>query len=190
MELAAPPAPGTAGLLGVPSHVRNWHEAILQPARYERTMLIQARELFRFWPITDGCFKVQELFLRQRNPLRWYSQLYASEGLCSEPPRRRVRTRSSLADVLKRLRQQSFERHSGKFASIRLIVIGQSSSPHLVHRDRVAGDFHCAVDKSRYRSRLLTQLLEGRIIRCRIGQQAPPMFGSREWGGRESVSRQ
>src|SRR4029453_15942682 len=38
------------------------------PAPCERTMLIQAKELFRFWPITDGCRKVQEFLLRQRNP--------------------------------------------------------------------------------------------------------------------------
>src|SRR5262249_21058993 len=156
-------------------------------------MLIQAKELFRFWPITDGCRKVQEFLLRQRNP-RYLSRGIASytQAKGSEASRQGVAFGHvrRLADVLKRLRQQSFEGHSGKFASIRLTVIGQPSSRHLVPRDHVAGDFHCAVDKSRCRSRLLTQLLEGRIIRCRIGQQAAPMFGSREWGDQESVSRQ
>src|SRR5215467_10691271 len=156
-------------------------------------MLFQAKELFRFWPITHGCRKVQEFLLRQRSArylsgrIASYTQAKGSEASRQGVAFGHVRR---LADVLKRLRHQSLERHSGKFASILPIVIGQSSPPHLVERDHVAGDFHCAVEKSWCRSRLLTQLLEGRIIRCRIGQQAPPMSGSREWGGRESVSRQ
>src|SRR5262249_58838459 len=94
---------------------------------------------FRFWPIADGCRKVQELLLRQRNPrhlsggIASYTQAQGSvasrQGVAFGHIRR-------LADVLKRLRQQSFEGHSGKFASIPLIVIGQSSPPHLVERDR------------------------------------------------------
>jgi hypothetical protein len=82
-------------------------------------MLIQAKEFFRFWPITDGCFKVQEFLLRQRNPR------YLSGGIASYTQAKgSVASRQGVAfghvrrhaDVLKRLRQQSFE---GTVASLR-----------------------------------------------------------------------